>query len=155
MQIILYAAPFSPASRHLVDTISRIGGDTRCGYYSTLTDLKKRLRQPQEMAEMMILCPSNGSELAALKRVRHLLRDKQIILVLPDGSARTLSNSHALRPRYVTYADGDLNDVAAVVEKMAGSEWRRTAIAVPGQSACDASARRCSTPKVPVMGSSR
>ena len=42
----------------------------------------------------------------------------RLILILPDREKGTISKGHLFRPRYLTYADGDFLDVAAVLAKM-------------------------------------
>jgi hypothetical protein len=71
-----------------------------------------------------ILFPSNPEELNNLLEVRHLMHNTRIILVLPDEQVRTISDGHLLRPRFITTAGGNLNDVAAVAQKMAASAVR-------------------------------
>jgi hypothetical protein len=42
----------------------------------------------------------------------------RIILVLPDRDDETVAMGHRLRPRMVSYNDGDYLDVAAVLIRM-------------------------------------
>ena len=52
--------------------------------------------------------------------LRKLLSDLRLILILPDRDRDTVMSAHALRPRFLTYADGNLDDIAAVLRKMLG-----------------------------------
>ncbi len=61
-------------------------------------------------------------EIGILLKIRHLMHNARIILILPDNQKRTISDGHLLRPRFVTTAGSDLNEVAAVAQKMAGSD---------------------------------
>lgn len=120
MQIIVYVSPFNAVSRSLMDTIQGVGIQNTQEYHHTLESLVSRLRQPMARFDsLLILCPSNGRELTQLTAIGHLLRDARVIVLLPDGEDKTISDGHMLRPRYVGYSGGDLNDVAAVVRKMA------------------------------------
>ncbi|MBF0510583.1 MAG: hypothetical protein HQK57_16890 [Deltaproteobacteria bacterium] len=49
--------------------------------------------------------------------IRDLLLDVKMILILPDKEENTVAVGHALYPRYMTYADGDLQDVVEVIKK--------------------------------------
>lgn len=69
---------------------------------------------------LAILCPSGDDDLNRLLGIRPWLHDARVNLIPPDERARTVSEGHALRPRFVGYADGDFSNVAAVVEKMTG-----------------------------------
>jgi len=48
------------------------------------------------------------------------LWDHRLILVLPDDDMETISLGHALRPRFVTYAESDFIDISAVLGKILG-----------------------------------
>ena len=120
MQIIIYASPFNAMSRDLMGMIQNTGTPKKHECHHTLESLADRLRQPLvRFDSLLILCPADGYELAGLTAIGHLLRDMQVIVLLPDREARTISNGHMLRPRFLGYSDGDLNDVATVVERMA------------------------------------
>jgi hypothetical protein len=119
MRLILYAASTHQAGSLLLKTIGTLNADRPYECCSTLDALINSLRRPAGTEAVAILCPSGKDELNRLLAIRPLLRDMRIILILPDGQAETVSEGHALRPRFVSYADGDLSDVAAVVRKMA------------------------------------
>jgi len=86
--------------------------------YRTVDDLSRSLRQPGHTFDILVLVPAMGPELLNLLRIRYLLTDLRIVLVLPDRSGDTIARGHTLYPRYVSYADGDFSDVAAVLDKM-------------------------------------
>lgn len=122
MNIIAYTPPFTAASRRLVDIIQGIGDRNKHEVHDTLDSLTARLRHPMARFDsLLILCPSDGRELTKLTAIGHLLRDLNLIVLLPDGEGRTISEGHRLRPRFIGYSDGDLEDVAQVVRKMAAS----------------------------------
>jgi hypothetical protein len=39
-------------------------------------------------------------------------------VIAPDHEAETTAVAHQLRPRYLTYLNGDFGDLAAVLDKM-------------------------------------
>ena len=47
-----------------------------------------------------------------------LLTDMRILLILPDRNKETVSAGHRLRPRYMSDADSDFEDVVAVVKQI-------------------------------------
>lgn len=89
--------------------------------YSSIQELTKRLQQPRKEEAVGIFLPENTEDLSNLLSINHLVRDVRIILVLPDRNEKTISIGHSLRPRFLTYADGNFNDVAAVMSKMIGN----------------------------------
>jgi hypothetical protein len=40
------------------------------------------------------------------------------IVILPDSNPDTVAKGHILRPRFLSYCDGDFQDVAAVLSRM-------------------------------------
>lgn len=65
-----------------------------------------------------VLFAADRQDLANLLSIQDLLDDVRIILVLPDDKKETVSAGHRLRPRYISYAGGNFEDVAAVLNKM-------------------------------------
>jgi hypothetical protein len=63
---------------------------------------------------------SSREDLEAILSIVELFYDLRIILILPDRKKETISKGLKLYPRYLSYADGDFSDVAAVLEKMLG-----------------------------------
>ncbi len=118
MQVLIYAAPFNTAGQRLLKGIGALTCVQQCEYLVSIATLAHRLRQPFGQMAIGILVPSDQRELGDLVSMRHLMRDMRIVLVLPNGHADMLSDGHVLRPRFVSYSDGDLSDVAAVVHKM-------------------------------------
>ncbi|MBI9083600.1 MAG: hypothetical protein JEZ11_08375 [Desulfobacterales bacterium] len=65
-----------------------------------------------------LLFADDHQELARLLSIRDLLDDFRIVLVLPEYHKELVSLGHQLRPRFVGFAEGGLEDVAAVLQKM-------------------------------------
>lgn len=80
--------------------------------------LSDALRQPGGGKAIAILFASTRNELQEILSLRELLGDMKIILVLPDGSTDTVAKGHSLRPRFMSYGDGDFQDIAAVLKRM-------------------------------------
>jgi hypothetical protein len=86
--------------------------------YQTINSLSRRLRQPRYDLAVAVLLASSKQDLLELLSIRHLLDDLRVILLLPDREKDTIAKGHTLRPRFLTYADSDLLDVAVVLSKM-------------------------------------
>jgi hypothetical protein len=121
MKILIYASRHHGASQHLLASVRNLRDSHHCDcvHYDELPCLINALRHSRIGIRMAVLFPSNHNELARLVALKHLLFDLQIILILPNGKSRTLSHGHALRPRFISYADSDFSDVAAVSDKLA------------------------------------
>ena len=86
--------------------------------YSTIDTLGQRLHQPSYNIAVAVLLISGREELRDVLSIRHLFDNIKIILILPDRKNKTIVIGHKLRPRFLSYTDGDFKDVAAVLKKM-------------------------------------
>jgi hypothetical protein len=118
MNILIYASPCHADSRRLLNAVQNLSDSHHCIHYDDLTRLFDALHRSGIGSRMAVLFPSNRDELSRLVATRHLLLDMQIILILPNGESQTLSHGHALHPRFISYADSDFSDVAAVSAKL-------------------------------------
>jgi hypothetical protein len=98
------------------------GLDLECGMeiYRTIESLSQRLRQPGKNLTVAVLLATSKQELLEILSIKELLFNVRIILVLPDREEDTITKGHSLRPRFLTYADSNYGDIAAVLSKMLG-----------------------------------
>jgi hypothetical protein len=89
--------------------------------YRKIDDVTYRLRQLRSNLTLAVILAANQDDLENILSIRELLSDLRIILVLPDSEQDTVRKGHGLRPRYLTYADSNFTDVAAVLSKMLGA----------------------------------
>jgi hypothetical protein len=130
MHLFIYAPPLNVACQRMLKNLQELDSVSYIKYFASMKTLLDHLRRPLGVPCICILMPENTAELYELNQMRHLLRDIRIILILPDRQPATISEGHALRPRYVSYADGHLTDVEAVVHKMTGMAYRHPAQAI-------------------------
>jgi len=83
-----------------------------------VVDLEYHLRQQLDNNSIAVLLPANRIELTAIIALKNIFGDIPIILIMPDRENNTISLGYKLRPRFITYADSDFLDVAAVLMKM-------------------------------------
>lgn len=121
MQFLVYASNSNRCGHIVLETLRIREPAIHSEHITSLEELGDHLRKPMGAVSIGILIPSDGGELSALVKFRHLMRDMRLILVLPDGDASSTTTAHLLRPRYISYCDGDLCDVIAVASKMAGA----------------------------------
>ncbi len=119
MVFIVYKSSTNNAKK-LQNIIEPLVSENQVENYCSIKELKERLQRPRRGELVGIFMPSSEEDLSNLLSINHLVRDIRIILVLPDRDEKTISIGHSLRPRFLTYADGDLSDVAAVMNKMMG-----------------------------------
>lgn len=117
------------AAKALVKEIQSRFHNHRIEILPTLKALWERFHQPLIERTFLILVPQNRPQLEELIRIGDLITDHPILLVLPDRDLRTVSMGHKLYPRFVSYLDGDVLSLLAVltrmVENVGNSERRR------------------------------
>lgn len=92
----------------------------------SLQELRAHMEEDASRLNMAVLVPSDREDLEGLIAMQ--LDDWQlnIILVLRQKDPGAVSRAHALRPRFLTYADGDLDEVAIVARNLARKNQGQT-----------------------------
>ena len=67
---------------------------------------------------MLILMPANRQELLAVSVFISRPPNLRLVLILPDRDKETIAMAHTLRPRFVTYANGNYSELREVLKKM-------------------------------------
>jgi len=117
MEVLLYTtAPEGIAARARTVLQASVPGRI-IEVYRTINDLSMRLRGTKDMV-IVILLIGNREDFLDLLAIRHLFRNIRIIVVVPDTKHETIAMAHRLRPRYLTYIDGNFLGLSAVVNKM-------------------------------------
>lgn len=122
MKMLIYAAPSNTVGRDLWERIRSTELETgaETAYCPSLLALDEQLRKPLGMCAIGILIPSDDDDLAALIDMRHLWRGMHLILILPTTLQSNFAHAraHMLRPRFITDAEKNLEEVTAVLWKM-------------------------------------
>ena len=84
----------------------------------TLECLERKLRQPAHGLTIAVLLAASRQDLLELHAIKDLLDDIRIILILPDSESETTTLGHKLSPRFISYINGNFDDVGAVLRKM-------------------------------------
>lgn len=80
--------------------------------------LCRRFHSSSTKPDVAVLYAATKRDLLEILSIRELLSGLRIILILPDGESETVAAGHKLRPRYLGYADDDLEETAAVLRRM-------------------------------------
>jgi hypothetical protein len=118
VNIVLYSKEMNGVSENLQKTMETLVPKTWIEPYHTVEGLSERLSQPTHNALIAVVLPKNREDLRDVASMQHLLYDVRSIVILPDKDEETMALGHGLRPRFVSYRDGDFKDVAAVLSKM-------------------------------------
>ncbi|MBN1833625.1 MAG: hypothetical protein JW896_16095 [Deltaproteobacteria bacterium] len=104
--------------QRLYRVVEMAGAKAKTEIFRNVPDLSRRLSKPAETATIAVVLISDRGDLNDFVSIRHLLSDIPFILILPHRDNRTTSIGFNLAPRFLTYADTDLREVGAVLEKM-------------------------------------
>jgi len=121
MKLFLYAPDRSRSGKRLQRVIEALVSKEDTEIYRTTDGLTFRLRQPRHDPHIAVLLAASREDLSDILSLRDLLCDVRIMLVLPDRERDTIVKGHTLRPRFVTYADSDFVEMAAVLSKVLGN----------------------------------
>jgi hypothetical protein len=118
MNLLLYAREPRGTGKQLEKVIEELFPENNTEIYRTIDGLSDRLRRPRYDLAVVVLLAASKQDLLDLLSIRDLLDDLRLILLLPNREKDTIAKGHTLRPRFLTYADGNFLDVAAVLSKM-------------------------------------
>jgi len=117
-KVILFARLMEGAGEKLLHIIQRIAPAQDTEIYDSIDRFSQRLRQPTGELTVAVIIANSKEDLLNLLFIRNLLQDIRIILVLPDREKDTIEQGHRLYPRFVSYLDSNLEEVAAVLNNV-------------------------------------
>lgn len=118
MNLLLYANGKNENAERVKNVIKSIVPEKQTEVCPTIDRLSRKLRRLQHGVGVAVLLAATREELLEIYTMKDLFDGIRIILILPDRKSDTILWGHKLFPRYLSYADGNLTDVAAVLEKM-------------------------------------
>jgi hypothetical protein len=120
MNLFIYSSKSKGAANRLQWQIRSCMQGNPTETFNSVAHLSHRLHWPyaKRGETIAVLFAADRQDLANFLSIRDLLEGISIILVLPDNENETIAAGHRLRPRYISYADGNFEDVAAVLIKM-------------------------------------
>lgn len=118
MILVYYGTVTDGAGEHLQRVIEELVPEAELEVYGTIGELARRLRQPVGDVTMAVLLAATREDLSQILSICDLLCYVRIILIVPDREEGTVAKGHTLYPRFLTYADSDFLDVAAVLGKV-------------------------------------
>ena len=120
MNLFIYSSKSKGAANRLQWRIRSCMQGNPTETFNSIAQLSHRLHWPYAKREetIVVLFAADRQDLANFLSIRDFLNGISIILVLPDSENETITAGHRLRPRYISYADGNFEDVVAVLIKM-------------------------------------
>lgn len=118
MNVIVYAAAGQSACLKLHEAIEQQVSEERIEICQTVKELARYFRRPLPDQVVFILLIANKEELIEIMQLRDALRERRVIIALPDDHSHTIALAHKLLPRFLTGPGGDFRDVGIVLGNM-------------------------------------
>jgi len=121
MDLFIYSTASAANQKQLEDSFMAFAPRGKIEVFRSFDNFSQRLKLPAQPQSIAVLAPGSRQELQEILSRIDLLRDLRIIVIAPDHEAETTAIAHQLRPRYLTYLNGDFGVLAAVLGKMVRS----------------------------------
>lgn len=118
MNLMIYHGKSRQAGLDMLVTLGRMPGVATVGLCGNTRDLAASIRACNRNELIVIVIALSRGELADLLKIRELLEDIPLIMILPDNTRQTFSMGNQLFPRYVGYADDASQAIRSVMKKM-------------------------------------
>jgi hypothetical protein len=118
MKLLLYTTASQGVAKRAKTVLGPLVPEGNVEIYRTINALSRRLRQPKADLTIVVLLLASREDVLDLLAIRHLFRNVRIILVVPDLEDETIALAHRLRPRFLSYIDGNFLGLATVVNRM-------------------------------------
>lgn len=120
-EVVMWAKPASDSCWRLQQAMQEAIPHIGLEMVNTIEMLSERLKYPAKSGQVTVLLACTDNELDEALTINGLLKETRLILIVPNSSRDIVAKGHLLGPRYLSYADGDFKDVAAVLAKMVGA----------------------------------
>ena len=119
-EIALFSPSGNDAEKRLLAALEGIVPGVTLKTNRTPDSLQRRLLSGGSRSLNVVLLAATNQDLMSVLPLRELLLGFRVIVVLPDSDDHTLALGWGMWPRFLSYADGDFQDVAGVLNKIAG-----------------------------------
>jgi hypothetical protein len=118
MHAFLYSSEIEGKGKQILEVMEELFQADQLDVIRSIDSLSRKLREPWEKKPIAVILACKKDELLDLVSIREQLHPMRLVLVLPDAEAGTISLAHRLRPNYLTYVNGNLLVLKAVLQKM-------------------------------------
>jgi len=118
MKCIFYEKKSGVIAQKLKDMLTTVAVENKIEVYHTIKTLIQRLSRPVDGLVIMVLIATDRKDLLNILAVHKLFGLIRIIIILPDREDESVRIGYKLQPRFLTFVNGDLAEVHAVVANM-------------------------------------
>jgi hypothetical protein len=122
MSLIIYSSAEDEPTERLKRSLELSNLTGGLEVHQRIGGLMQGLHQPPEKGSpIVIIMARENRELLDIESIAHLFHGYRLVLVVPDEE-EILKTAHRLRPRFLTYLDGDFSELPTVLRKMEGGQ---------------------------------
>ncbi|MEI6127003.1 MAG: hypothetical protein WCQ99_10680 [Pseudomonadota bacterium] len=118
MKCIIYEKKSGIIAGQIIGLLKALAVENKAELYSTIKKISRRLSVPVEDGSVVLLIAGDRQDLLAILSMQKLLSGIRVIIILPDREDESVKLGYTLQPRFLTYVNGDLTEVHAVLKKM-------------------------------------
>jgi hypothetical protein len=118
MKCIFYEKKSGIIAGQIIGLLKASAKENKTELFHTIRTLSKRLTRPIDGLAVMVLIAGDRKDLLNILAIQKLFGVIKIIIILPDREDESVRIGYKLQPRFLTYVNGDLSEVHAVLRKM-------------------------------------
>ena len=118
MKCIFYEKKSGIIADQIIGLIKAQAANNKTELYHTIKKLSLRLSRPVEDQSVVLLIAADRIDLLAIISLQKLLGDIHVIIILPDREDESVNIGYKLKPSFLTYVNGDLSEVHAILKKL-------------------------------------
>ena len=118
MKCIFYEKKSGIIAGQIIGLLKASAIENNTERYHTIKALSQRLTRPIDGLAIMVLIAGDRKDLLNILAIQKLFGLIRIIIILPDREDESVKIGYQLQPRFLTYVNGDLSEVHAVLRKM-------------------------------------
>jgi len=118
MRLVILASPKAIQAQQLEPLLYLLAPEWRMVHCQSTLELAQTLQHFQEGPVTVLAALAHAGEATSLGWLDALRYRLDLLLILPDHQPDTVRAGHALRPRFIAYADGQPRELVQVLRHL-------------------------------------
>ena len=118
MKCIFYEKRSGIIAGQIIGLLKVSAAENKIELYHTIRTLSQILIKPFDELAIMVLIAGDRKDLLNILAMQKLFGFIKIIIILPDREDESVKMGYKLQPRFLTYVNGDISEVHAILRKL-------------------------------------
>jgi len=118
LSLIFYEPSRSIIGERLQERLEAVVSKEGIETHHTIDAFYAHLQKPICQTRVAVIFAAAKKDFDGILCLREFLSDIKLILVLSDDSPDMIAEAHTLRPRFITWADSDFQDIEPVLKRL-------------------------------------